>query len=235
MKKAKRCKSLVMNTFTLIELLVVIAIIAILASMLLPALGKARKTAKKIACASNLKQCGLGFINYMSDYDSNIPAYKAPLPWYYYMTNNPYDGYVDSGYIDAFKGNGYKRMATEAQYPAYRKEAGVLACPSVGAFKSYVMDYGMNYWLKEWDGTHYAVAADMEGCVKTVRVKKTTEAVLLSEPDNDYYIAYTSGSLTRSATYIRHSLNINALYLDGHVNSSRENTFTLRLPASERP
>jgi prepilin-type N-terminal cleavage/methylation domain-containing protein/prepilin-type processing-associated H-X9-DG protein len=59
--------------FTLIELLVVIAIIAILAAILFPVFARARENARRAACQSNLKQIGLGVMQYTQDYDEKLP------------------------------------------------------------------------------------------------------------------------------------------------------------------
>ncbi|PQV63283.1 hypothetical protein B1R32_11310 [Abditibacterium utsteinense] len=61
--------------FTLIELLVVIAIIAILAAILFPVFGRARENARRSSCQSNLKQIGLGIMQYVQDYDEYLPNY----------------------------------------------------------------------------------------------------------------------------------------------------------------
>ena len=64
------------SAFTLIELLVVIAIIAILAAILFPVFARARENARRTSCLSNIKQLGLGIMQYTQDYDERYPMYS---------------------------------------------------------------------------------------------------------------------------------------------------------------
>ncbi len=71
--------------FTLIELLVVIAIIAILASMLLPTLGRTHETARATVCLNNLRQIALASTTYTLDYNGNLPSFRN---WLYTKTGD---------------------------------------------------------------------------------------------------------------------------------------------------
>src|SRR5687767_13233092 len=65
--------------FTLIELLVVIAIIAILAAILFPVFGRARENGRRASCQSNLKQMGLGLMQYVQDNNERVPVACADI------------------------------------------------------------------------------------------------------------------------------------------------------------
>jgi prepilin-type N-terminal cleavage/methylation domain-containing protein/prepilin-type processing-associated H-X9-DG protein len=97
--------------FTLIELLVVIAIIAILASILFPVFGRARENARRSSCQSNLKQIGLGVMQYTQDYDERFPYVTHDLP-------------------TPLTVNGVKPGTYDLDIQPYTKSYQVFTCPS---------------------------------------------------------------------------------------------------------
>jgi prepilin-type N-terminal cleavage/methylation domain-containing protein/prepilin-type processing-associated H-X9-DG protein len=135
--------------FTLIELLVVIAIIAILAAMLFPVFARARESARKIQCLSNVKNVAMAMQMYLTDYD-RFPAREHPsADENTFFQTIPGEGTPDScGTNRMTAANPYLRWPVILD--EYIKNRDIWRCPSakyasIGAYWI-VPDYGMIWW-----------------------------------------------------------------------------------------
>jgi prepilin-type N-terminal cleavage/methylation domain-containing protein/prepilin-type processing-associated H-X9-DG protein len=202
--------------FTLIELLVVIAIIGILASMLLPALAKAKGNARSIQCKNNLKQINSGIIFYANDYEGLVPhSYGGGAgDEGYWSWNSLVYSYFDKKIVPLG--------------PSVDLDAVGLNCPSADQSQDYQFStYGLNfavggYTWEWWDGIG-------DKYCNIFKVKNTSEVFLSGDKNpnswNGAYAIFRRSfpviSHQFSADYhynvpIRHQNGSNWLYIDGH-------------------
>ena len=194
--------------FTLIELLVVIAIIAILAAILFPVFAKAREKARQSSCQSNLKQMGLAFTQYRSDYDETCTR-----SWY------------DTNANGSFDAGDYSWRYTMVPYI---KNAQLWQCPSFRAttpiFDGTTLDgggqnagYGLNvvHWAANAPTPPYGVADSL--------VQDTAGTIVVGDFDNGREIGLgtngdnTHGQVRTDASSMRHNQGANYFYYDGHA------------------